>query len=289
MKQIDLHVHSSFSDGTLSPTELMHLAAEKELAAIALTDHDTVLGVNEALEASLSLRQKGNDIRVIPGVEISAGYQKHDIHILGLYIDHTNPALLGQLEQAVKNREQRNEKMAENLRNAGIAITMEELRKADPHAILTRAHFAKMLHKKGYIKDIKEAFKKYLDENGPYYVERDYMSPEDAISLIRESGGIAALAHPLLYHLSVRELENLLLRLKKAGLTGLEAIYSNNVSNEEAFVRSLARKYDLLITGGSDFHGTVKPSIDLGSGRGNLKVPASLLKDLEQALPRNQF
>jgi len=287
MKQIDLHVHSNASDGTLSPSELVHYAIEKELAAIALTDHDTVLGIKEAMETATTFRNKGIDFSLIPGVEISAGFRKRDIHILGLFVDYTNAYLLAQLDWAVKNREARNEKMAENLRKAGLSITVEELRQEDPKAILTRAHFAKLLYKKGYVKNVKDAFTKFLDENGPYYVNRDYISPEGAIALIKEAGGIPILAHPLLYHLNEREIDALVGNLTEAGLAGIEAIYANNVSNDEAFARSLARKYNLLISGGSDFHGSIKPDIDLGSGRGNLKVPAELLDAMQEYRIKN--
>ncbi len=287
MKQIDLHVHSNVSDGTLSPSELVHYAIEKELAAIALTDHDTVLGIKEAIDAATAFNNKGIDFSLIPGVEISAGFRKRDIHILGLFVDYNNAHLLEQLDMAVKNREDRNEKMAANLRKAGLSITVEELIAQDPKAILTRAHFAKLLHKKGYVKNIKDAFTKYLDENGPYYVNREYISPEGAITLIKEAGGIPILAHPLLYHLSEREIEQLLATLVEAGLAGIEAIYANNVSNDEAYACSLARKYNLLISGGSDFHGSIKPEIDLGSGRGNLKVPAELLDAMHAYQKKN--
>ena len=288
MKLIDLHVHSSISDGTLSPSELVNYAASKQLAAIALTDHDTILGIEEGLIATKNLNKQGIDFNFIPGVEISAGFGKRDIHILGLYIDHTNPTLQKSLEKAVLERERRNEKMANNLRSAGVSITVEELKEEDKDAIITRAHFAKLLYKKGYVKNVKDAFTKYLDESGPYYVVREYMSPEDTISLIKEAGGIPVLAHPLLYHLKEKEIEALIVRLKSAGLAGIEAIYSNNVSNEEAYVRSLARKYDLLISGGSDFHGSVKPDIEIGSGRGNLKIPAEILVPMQEYLERQR-
>lgn len=286
MNLIDLHVHSNISDGTLSPSELVYYAAKKQLSAIALTDHDTILGIEEALSAAETLRKKGINFTLIPGVEISAAFRKRDIHILGLFVDYTHPNLKKQLEQAVLEREKRNEKMAKNLRNAGLSITVQELKEEDKNAIITRAHFAKLLYKKGYVKNIKDAFLKYLGEDGPYYVAREYISPEDTIALIKEAGGIPVLAHPLLYHLSEKELEALLVRLKASGLAGIEAIYSNNVSNEEAYACSLARKYDLLISGGSDFHGSVKPDIEIGSGRGNLKIPENLLIPMREYLEK---
>ncbi|MFA9465212.1 MAG: PHP domain-containing protein [Velocimicrobium sp.] len=282
MKYIDLHVHSCISDGTLTPSELVIHAADKNLTAIALTDHDTILGINEAQEASKRLNTQGIHIELIPGVEISAGFGERDIHILGLFVDHTNVNLRSSLERAVLEREKRNEQMASNLRDAGIEITIEELHNADKKSILTRAHFAKLLYKKGYVKTIKDAFVTYLNEKGAYYVARKYISPEDSIALIKEAGGIPILAHPLLYHLNEKQICTLLTRLKSAGLAGIEAIYSGNVNNEESYVRSLARKYELLISGGSDFHGTLKPDIEIGIGRGNLKIPYELLDSMEK-------
>lgn len=284
MKYIDLHIHSNASDGTFTPTQIVSLAAEKELSAIALTDHDTVDGVEEALLAALAIKNKGVDIRVISGIEISAAYKKTDIHIVGLFVDPTNQNLLHNLNEARMERNQRNEKMLQNLRSIDLAITMEELKEEDANAVLTRAHFAKLLYKKGYVKSIQDAFKKYLGDDTPYYVSREYTSPESAISLIKEAGGIPILAHPFLYKMKEHELKNLIINLKSVGLAGLEAIYSNNINNEEAYARFLAKKYDLLISGGSDFHGSVKPSISIGIGKGNLKVPQELLTKMEHYL-----
>ncbi len=280
MKFIDLHVHSNYSDGTLSPTELVSLAIERGLLAFALTDHDTVDGVDEAILAAKAASLKGSDVTVIPGTELSASYQGGDIHILGLCINHHSPALLQVLKEAAEEREDRNHKMCRNLQEAGIPITVEKMKEDCKDAILTRAHFAKFMLKEGYVSSMKEAFTKYLDSSTPYYVTREYLSPKKAIELILQAGGVPVLAHPLLYKLPSLQLETLIQELKFYGLLGIEAIYSNNINNDEAYVRSLARKYDLIITGGSDYHGLVKPDIDLGTGRGNLRIPESILRDL---------
>lgn len=282
MKYIDLHTHSTTSDGTYTPTELVNYAFKKGLSAIALTDHDTVDGIKEAQNAAKKLQEEGHSFTLIPGVEISAGFMSRDIHILGLYIDPENEKLRKTLAKAVAERDERNEKMAANLRAIGFEIYVEEMKADDPNSIITRAHFAKMMVKKGYCSTINDVFKKYLDNDKPCYVKREYISPEDTIALIRQAGGVPVLAHPLLYHLSQPEIEALVKRLKGAGLEGIEAIYSNNISNEEAYVRSLAHHFDLAITGGSDFHGSVKPDIDLGVGRGNLKIPEELLIELKK-------
>lgn len=282
MDYIDLHVHSNVSDGTKTPSELVSYAYEKHLKAFALTDHDTVDGVKEAVEAAKALATAEYELEVIPGVEISAAYKGKDIHILGLYLDYTDETLVSTLHQVADERKRRNEKMLSNLNNAGIAITMSDITDGNPDAVITRAHFAKALLKKGYVSAIKDAFTKYLDASGPYYVPREYLSPKTAIELILSAGGIPALAHPLLYKLSQSELKNLVKELKSYGLQGIEAVYSCNIGLDESFVRSIARENDLTVTGGSDYHGSVKPDIDLGTGRGNLKVQAFLLDDLKK-------
>ena len=281
MNYIDLHVHSSISDGTLTPTEVVQLAMQKGLQAIALTDHDTVDGVKEAMDAANRLATTDYKLQVIPGTELSASYKGEDIHILGLFLDYENKELLSTLTNVAKEREQRNEKMCSNLQKAGIDISVEKLRGGNTDVILTRAHFAKYMLEHGYVSSMKQAFEKYLDSKGPYYVSREYLSPKQAIDLILSAGGVPVLAHPLLYKFSPNELEKLLRELVSYGLQGIEAIYSCNVSNDESYVKGLARKYGLKISGGSDFHGSVKKDIELGTGRGNLKVPASLLDSLD--------
>lgn len=284
MKYIDLHVHSTISDGTIPPAKLPELAVGQGLVAFALTDHDAVKGIAEAQAAAASLRQQGREIHVIPGVELSAAYKRSDIHILGLNIDPENSALGHALEEAEQERLLRNRKLADNLAAAGLDISYEAIQEMDPDAIITRGHFAKYLLQKGYVSSMAEAFDKYLHQKGPYYVSRNYLSPEEAIGLILNAKGIPVLAHPLLYHLSEEELQRLILRLKQAGLKGLEAIYSCYSKNEEAFVKRLARQNGLSISGGSDFHGGNKPDISLGTGRGTLRVPFSILDDLNIAL-----
>lgn len=280
MNYIDLHVHSSYSDGTLTPTQIVSLAIEQKLVAFALTDHDTVEGVEEAITAAKAAALNGPSLTVIPGVEISAAYKGEDIHILGLHLNHKNPTLLQTLKEAAQERDQRNHKMCKKLQEAGIPITVEKMKTDNPDVVLTRAHFATFMLNEGYVSSIKEAFDKYLDSTSPYYVKREYLSPKQAIEIIVQAGGYPVLAHPLLYKLSPSELKQLIQELKSYGLVGLEAIYSNNVNNDEAYIKSLALKYDLFVTGGSDFHGTVKPDIVLGSGRGNLRIPDSILKNI---------
>ncbi len=281
MKYIDLHVHSVCSDGTCTPEELVDLAIDHELVAFALTDHDTVAGVGRAMEAA-----KDRHIQVIPGVELSCEYKispsrKKEIHILGYNLDWNQQKLRDTLEDVAKERDDRNRKMCENLKRGGFPIDYESLVKRFGNTILTRAHFARFLLEKGAIPSIDSAFKKILAQDGPYFVMRKYLTPKKGVDLIKEAGGIPVLAHPLLYKMSVTELHNLLTELKCYGLKGIEAMYSRNRGNDEAFVRKLADEYGLFITGGTDFHGTNKPDLDIGTGEGNLRVPVMLLENLK--------
>lgn len=279
MKYIDLHVHSNVSDGTFTPAQLVEEAQKCNLAAFALTDHDTTDGVREAQEAA-----NGTSVEVLAGVEISAGYKEKDIHILGLMLDPDYEPLQTSLKKAKLSRETRNEQMAENLAKGGLDIDIDRLRASfEPGTVLTRAHFAKYLLETKQISSISEAFEHYLSADGPYYVPRKYISPEDAIALIKRAGGIPVLAHPLIYHLPEEELDALIKRLKEAGLAGLEVFYSSNTGFDEGIARRYANRYDLIMTGGSDFHGANKPQISLGSGRGNLKIPYSVLENLKNA------
>ncbi|MCR5690926.1 MAG: PHP domain-containing protein [Eubacterium sp.] len=281
MKYIDLHVHSVCSDGTFTPEQLVDMAIDKDLVTIAVTDHDTVAGVGRAIKAA-----EGKPLQVIPGVEISCEYdlapgKPKEIHILGYQLDYQDPDLIATLQMAADERDNRNVKMCENLNKAGYPITYEDLVGKYPNTILTRAHFARFLLEKGVIPDIPSAFKKILAEDGPYFVRRKYLTPEEGIEAIKKAGGIPVLAHPLLYKLDETQLRSLIERLIKSGIRGLEAMYSRNKGNDEAFVRGLAREYGLFYTGGSDFHGSNKPDIELGRGVGNLRIPETILENLQ--------
>jgi predicted metal-dependent phosphoesterase TrpH len=284
MKYIDLHVHSTASDGSLTPAEVVQLAVESELSAFALTDHDTLAGIKSAKEAARQATEQGNPIEVIPGTEISAAYDKRDIHILGLFVDPDNQTLYEVLANAQLERNSRNEKMAANLQKAGIDITVDKMRATEGDAVLTRAHFAKYMVKHGYVKTNQDAFNKYLSSDSPYYVPREYLKPEDAIKLIHQAGGLAILAHPLLYKYSLEGVEKLVAYLTDFNLDGIETIYPTNIGFDEGRLRHIANKYNLVITGGSDFHGSAKPNIKLGVGKGNIRVPYSILEELEERL-----
>lgn len=279
MKLIDLHVHSNRSDGTFTPTELVDLAVQQNLSAFALTDHDTVSGVPEALEAG-----KKAGIEVLPGIEFSTEYQGRDIHMVGIEFDYESPLFLSQVVRFQDSRNLRNKKMLKKLREeAHIDISVEQMDEAFGDAVWTRAHMARYLLDHGYVKTLQEAFERYIGDHSPYFVPREKVTPCQAAELIRRCGGIPILAHPLQYHLNDNELAALIADLKKKGLLGIEAMYPTHSPTEESYVRRLARLQGIHISGGSDFHGSNKPSISLGTGKGNLKIPYDLLKQLREA------
>ena len=279
MKLIDLHVHSTYSDGTLTPYELAKLAKDTGLTAFALTDHDTVDGIPDALSACQEF-----EIELIPGIEFSTEYQGKDIHIVGLELDWKSPRFLSEVHLFQDSRNIRNRKMIAKLHDLGnIDISWEQMEAAFGKAIWTRAHFARYLKDHGYVKEMKEAFSRYIGDDCPYFVPREKVSPAQAVRLIRSTGGIPILAHPLLYRLTEEGILTLIEELKNAGILGIEALYSTHTPEEESFVLRLARRQGLLISGGSDFHGSNKPSISLGTGRGNLRIPYELLEKLREA------
>lgn len=273
MEYIDLHVHSNASDGTFTPTQLVEYAANKHLSAFALTDHDTVSGIDEAIDAANTY-----DIQIIPGVELSTAYNNRDVHILGIFVDYHYKPFLEKLKDFNNLRANRNQKMCELLQKEGFDISITQLDEKFGDTVLTRAHFARYLLDKGYITSMKEAFDKYISSGCPCYVPKVKCTPFEAIDIILNAKGVPVLAHPLLYDFTDSELEQLIIQLKESGLMGIEAIYSLNDAQDEANMLALAEKYNLMITGGSDFHGTNKTDIDLGVGKGNLRIPISLLK-----------
>ena len=276
---VDLHVHSTCSDGTFTPEELVDYAIQKGLTAFALTDHDTVNGLDRAIRYAEELRQVQVP-EVIPGIELSTEYQSKDIHIVGLFIDYRQPKFAHYLEDFIRSRENRNEKMCALLREHDIDITYEALLAEFPGAVITRAHFARYLLSHGYIQSMKEAFDRFVGDHCPCFVPREKVTPAQAVELILGAGGVPVLAHPILYHMSDDRLDTLVAELKKIGLVGIEAIYSTYNTAEERQIRGLSSKYDLKISGGSDFHGANKPKIDLGTGWGKLYVPDEVLENL---------
>lgn len=275
MGQVDLHVHSTRSDGTYTPTELVNYAVEKGLSAFALTDHDTIDGIDEAVAAA-----KDKPVTVIPGIEYSTEYLGRDVHIVGLFIDYKAPAFVEYLTRFKQSRIDRNHKLCKNLQDAGIDITYDALIQMFPDAVITRAHYAKYLLAKGYVTSLKDAFARYVGDHTPYFVHREKITPEEVIQLTLKAGGVPVLAHPTLYHLGKEQLDILVSTLKSKGLIGMECIYSTFSPAEEREMKALAAKYELLPSGGSDFHGANKPGLDLGTGYGKLYIDESIMQNL---------
>jgi predicted metal-dependent phosphoesterase TrpH len=244
--RIDLHTHSTASDGELAPDALVQLALARGLTTIALTDHDSVAGLDAALNAA-----RGTSLTVIPGVELSADVEKSEVHVLGYFIDWRNAHFLAMLEKFRDGRYGRAEKMTRKLTALGAPISFERVKEIAGDAALGRPHVAQALLEAGHIMTIAEAFDKYIGRNGPAYVERFKLTPEDAVALILEAGGVPVLAHP-------REVTYWVQPLVKAGLLGLEVFYGVYDDATIAELARLARQYDLIATGGSDFHGLNK-------------------------------
>lgn len=288
---IDLHVHSTCSDGTLTPKELVEYALTHKITAFALTDHDAVAGLDEAIFYSKEYSGKvseanppGAGVEVIPGIELSTEYEGRDIHMVGLFIDYKNKTFTKHLEDFVASRTNRNIKMCSLLREHGIEITYEELERYFPDSVITRAHYAKYMLDKGYVKSRQEAFDRYVGDHAPCYIPRTKVTPVQAIELIHGAGGLAVLAHPTLYHMGTEKLSTLIECLKDAGLDAMEGIYSTYSATETREMQSLARKYNLAVSGGSDFHGANKPGLQFGTGYGKLYIHEEILDRLKDLL-----
>lgn len=274
---VDLHTHSTASDGSLSPHDLVTEAKKAGLLAIALSDHDTLSGIATAKKAA-----EKAEIELIPAVELSAQYLC-EIHILGYYVDENDPKLLGALTDLQTERKARNLRMISRLQEIGKDITLSEVTGFSPDGVITRAHFAKALVKKGYANSISEAFELYLDEGKPAFVPRDKMTAKDAISLVKNAGGIPVLAHPFQYTNDPIEVENMICTLKQDGILGMECYYSEYDLSQKNILLEIARRQGMLITGGSDFHGSYKPKLMIGKGYGDLEVPYDTLQALKDA------
>lgn len=279
MKYIDLHVHSNRSDGTIPPRELVRLAAKCGLSAFALTDHDNTDGIAEALSVSSEY-----GVEVIPGVEFSTEHLGIDIHIVGLEFELDNPEFQKQVAEYRDERLFRNRRMIERMAADGIDISWEKMEQSFGQIAWTRAHFGRYLLDHGYVKDISEAFSTYIGEDCRYFIPRQKSTPYDAARLIRRFGGIPILAHPFQYHLSEEQLESLISGLKDAGLIGMEVYYSTYSGEQSERLLALAHQFDLAPSGGSDFHGSNKPDIALGTGKENLRIPYSILDGLRARL-----
>jgi predicted metal-dependent phosphoesterase TrpH len=273
---IDLHSHSNCSDGSATPAELIRLAASAGARAVAITDHDTIDGLREGRSAA---EEAG--IEFVAGVEISADFQPGTMHILGYCFDPSSKELNHALEKLRLARRERNPQIAARLQGLGLDINYEEVASLAGNEVVGRPHFASLMVTKGYVKSIKEAFDRFLAKGGPAYVEKRRLSPAASIDLIRGAGGVAILAHPYQLKLSDQDTEQEIRRLKEVGLDGIEAIYSRlTLVDRERYAR-LAGQVGMLVSGGSDFHGSFKPDINIVTGLGDLQVPYELLDKIK--------
>jgi predicted metal-dependent phosphoesterase TrpH len=276
-KLIDLHTHSTASDGSYTPAEVVRLAKEGGLTAVALTDHDTVDGLPEAVAAGEKF-----GVEVIPGVEISAQFPGGTMHILGLFVQYHNGLLDQRLAVLKQARIDRNPRIIAKLNALGIPITMARVNEISGGGQVGRPHIARALMEAGYVQDLQEAFDKYLGWHKPAYVSKFRFPPDQALAMIREAQGIPILAHPFTLGLgSAFALKNLIIELKGLGLAGLEVYYSEHTPEQEALYLKLARELDLQISGGSDFHGLNKPEITLGSMPSQDKLTYNLVEALK--------
>ena len=276
---IDLHVHSNASDGTLSPREVVLLAQEAGLSAIALTDHDTTAGTAEAMAAG-----EETGVRVIPGIEVSSSYEDKELHILGLFVHPGEAGFEDFLKAMRARRDRRNEEMLARFARDGITFTQEELTGGNPDTVITRAHVARALLARGAGSSREQIFKKYLQYGGRYCPLKEHFPPEEVVRILLENGAFVSLAHPFEHRLGDRATEQLIARLASLGMQGLEVYHSSHNPLEVKKLSSIARRLRLLPTGGSDFHGANKPDIQIGTGRGGLRLPISLLEDIEKRL-----
>lgn len=275
---VDFHTHSTCSDGTLTPKELVNHAKKSGLSAFALTDHDSVDGIKEAKEEAERI-----GIEFIPGIEFSAA-ENTETHIIGLFINPENETLLKTIEKLKGSRKRRMEEICFKLRNLGMDITHDEALEIAGGNFVGRAHIAKLMVEKGYCETIKECFEKYIGLGKPAYAEKNELSAVEAVKAIRAAGGLAFLAHLNQTGYSLEQLEELLLKLKSAGLNGIEGYYPEYTAEQISDYRALAEKLSLCFSGGSDYHAAMKPHIQIGVGTGDLYIPYFVLQNMKNIL-----
>ncbi len=279
MKRVDLHMHTTHSDGSYLPRDLVRYAKEKGLGCISVTDHDTMSSFDESQEAA---REFG--IELIPGIEISADFEPGTLHILGFFQDRNHPKLKTMLDDIQKARRERNPQIIEKLNKLGIDITFDEVKAASGGKQIGRPHFAKVLLKKGVIRSMDEAFTKYLSKGKPAYVDKRRFSSTDAIHCLREAGGVAVIAHPKQMKLDEEALTREVERLVEEGLGGIEAYNSCQNREEAQLYKRLAKRFNLFVTGGSDFHGANKPDVDLGFMGDGVELGYEIVDEMKASL-----
>ena len=282
MKTCDLHCHSTFSDGTLTPTELVRLAEKQGLSALALTDHNAGKGLYEFMKAG-----ENSTVETIPGCEFSTDYNGRELHIVGLFMPEKSWLKIKEyVEEMRKSKRESNLRLLEKLSADGYAIDYSEVAKKTNADGFNRAHVASVLLEKGYVSSVGEAFKTLLNEKGKYYEPPKRLDTIKTIHFINKMGAIPILAHPFL-NMNYEELEEFLPVAKAEGLYGIETHYSKFSEEETRLAKELAKRFDLYESGGSDFHGANKPDIKLGSGRGNLEIPYEILEKLKEINQKN--
>lgn len=284
MKIVDLHAHTTASDGSYTPTELVRYAKKKGLSAIAITDHDTVAGVEEA---SIEGRKLG--IRVIPGAELSTRMDDFDVHMTSLFINCKNKQLIKRLDDMAASRQERNYKMVDKLHEAGFQIDRSDLDALGEGKILARGHIAQILIARGYATELKEALRKYLSKGTPGYVQKEVLPPEECIQLVHDAGGLIFVAH--LHQIDPQDPEHcrdVARRLIRMGADGLETQYCEFDDEWRQATEQIAQECGCLRSGGSDFHGTMKKGLDLACGYGDLQVPYTFLEAMDAELARRQ-
>lgn len=275
---VDLHTHSTASDGSEPPGKVIELASAAGLGAVAITDHDTLEGIPEARAAAERI-----GIELVPGVELSLRYDGSGMHLVVLWLEPGDGPLQDQLHGLQSGRGERNERIVDRLRDAGFDIAIEEVLEEAGTGSVGRPHIAAVMMAKGYVPDIRTAFDGWLGAGKPAYVGRERLEPHQAIALARESGAVPVLAHPHTLALtSASAMAELLTHLEQAGLIGLEAYYGSYRRHEREGYADLARRFGLVPSGGSDFHGRYKPELQIGSGYGDLVVDGSVLEELRQ-------
>lgn len=284
MKIVDLHAHTTASDGSYTPSELVKYAKEKGLSAIAVTDHDTTAGVEEA-----SIEGKKLGIRVIPGAELSTRVDDCDVHMTSLFINCKNERLIKRLDDMAASRQERNYKMVDKLHEAGFQIDRSDLDALGEGKILARGHIAQILIARGYATELKEALRKYLSKGTPGYVQKEVLSPEECIQLVHDAGGLIFVAH--LHQIDPQDPEHckdVARRLIRMGADGLETQYCEFDDGWRQATEQIAQECGCLRSGGSDFHGAMKKGLDLACGYGDLKVPYEFLEAMDAELERRR-
>lgn len=282
MKIVDLHAHTTASDGSYTPAELVRYAKKKGLGAIAVTDHDTVAGVAEAAAEGEKL-----GIRVIPGAELSTRVDDCDVHLVSLFINCKNKELIKRLNDMAVCRNERNYKMVDKLHDAGFQIDRRDLDALGKGKILARGHIAQILIARGYATDLKEALRKYLSKGTPGYVQKEVLSPEECIRLVHDAGGLIFVAH--LHQIDPQDPEHCIdvaKRLIRMGADGLETEYCEFDDAWRKATEQIVKECGCLRSGGSDFHGEMKKGLDLACGYGDLKVPYTFLEAMDDERKR---